>query len=218
MYLKICFLIKLTMVQCQGNGNCYKKDNLNNFIKFNPCEFKCELKQCVCCESMCPDWYINNPNQYCNICKSIGPKKRRLIQIGKSCAFCHCELDNQTNPKYDWEVKKMHRYCWEKWKKKYGIVDDSVSDDDGYSDSGDLDRCTIYVNYDIDIKNKMPDWTLNIIPLKEKINEQDKWRQEQMCVSCRKSEYIPIYSNGYRALCTNCFRNCKEKLIEIYDN
>ena len=134
------------MTQCQGNGKCYDKDNLDNFIRFNACEFKCGLKQCSCCRNMCPDWYINNPYQYCNICNSIGPRKRRWIRLDKSCAYCHCKLSNPTNPKCDWEIKNMHLNCWKEWKKKYGIVDKSISDDEGYSDSGDLDSCTVLKN------------------------------------------------------------------------
>ncbi|XWV25780.1 putative orfan [Tupanvirus soda lake] len=201
---------------CNGNGKCYDKDKLNNFVKYTQCKHGCKLKPCSCCRNLCPMWYINNPDEYCGICKNIGPKKRRLIRLGQSCTYCHKKLNNkQININYDWEVKKMHWACWNMWKKMNGIIDDPKSDEE-YSED-DLEGCTIYANPDINIKTNMPKWTENIITLTTKITDNDDWHQEQMCVNCRKKKYVPIYSNGYRALCTNCFREFKDKLQDIYE-
>ncbi|XWV24546.1 putative ORFan [Tupanvirus deep ocean] len=203
-------------MSCNKNGKCYDMDKLGNFIRHVPCKYNCKLVPCSCCTNLCPTWYISGPEYYCQVCKSIGPKKRRFVRLGMACSFCHKKIKTkQINPNNDWEVKKMHRECWNMWKKINGIADDKESDSE-YSDD-DLEGCIVYTNPDVNVKIDMPKWTKNILALTKKVTENDDWHQEQMCVNCRKKKYVPIYSNGYRALCTNCFRDFKNKLKDIYE-
>ena len=44
-----------------------------------------------------------------------------------------------------------------------------------------------------------------------------EWKQEAPCVSCKRSQYSPIYFRGYRSLCKICLETDYEELKKKYD-
>ncbi len=202
-------------MKCQGDGHCYNINLWGNFDQIYLCKLECKLTLCTCCSIPCPKWYLTKPHGYCQICHKIGNKKRRLIELNMACNFCHKKISkNNENTRSEWNIKNMHKKCWMQWIKNINIA--CENSDDIIDDGGDDLEYSVQINPDISIKNIMPDWTMNITKLNSKESDDGQWKQEHRCVNCRKQKYVPIYSHGYRSLCTNCFRDYKNKLAEVF--